>query len=418
MSQPQLLRASRLCFLFSSTNPFGQRALFSTSSSLSLRRRPIRRTTIAAPRQAQQASDPVAPPSVDKLSASSKPEPQVVRSHGATKDTITTSVLLNSNASEARKAKAPKPRGPLPKGIKPYQQVLFQSESLRFKEGSSVPVGASKEDQSPLAAAEQFFGEDCRILYSAESFYHHPHNDHIPEIVVLGASNAGKSSFLNALVGGMEVAKVSHKPGKTTTMNAYGVGPRPKIAKELVRKGDAPPKHSLVLMDTPGYGFKSQEDWGKTILKYLNARKMLRGAIILIPADKKLQETDRWMLRTLARSNTRTLVVITKADKPGDRWQDACHNLHTQIQGIVSGLEAQSAASWREGSDRMLDVYATASKIAFISRQMGNGGGIGGVRLAILEMAGFSLGDRIEKQPETKAYTGQIVSFDDIVWKS
>ncbi|KAM0234030.1 hypothetical protein ACHAP5_010240 [Fusarium lateritium] len=216
----------------------------------------------------------------------------------------------------------------------------------------------------------------------------------------------------------MEVAKVSHKPGKTTTMNAYGVGPRPKIAKELVRKGDAPPKHSLVLMDTPGYGFKSQVDWGKTILKYLNARKMLRGAIILIPADKKLQETDRWMLRTLARSNTRTLVVITKADKPGDGWQDACHNLHTQIQGIVSGLEAHSAASWREGSDRMLDVYATASKIAFISRQMGNGGGIGGVRLAILEMAGFSLGDRIEKQPETKAYTGQIVSFDDIVWKS
>ncbi|SPJ75259.1 related to gtp-binding protein engb [Fusarium torulosum] len=418
MSQPRLWRASRLPSFLSSTNTFGHRALFSTSFSLSLRRRPIRRTTIGASRQAQQASDPVSAPSAGNLPTSSKPEPQDAGSHDTTKDNITTSVLPNSNASDARKAKAPKSRGPLPKGIKPYQQVLFQSESLRFKEGSSVPVGASKEDQSPLAAAEKFFGEDCRILYSAESFYHHPHNDHIPEIVVLGASNAGKSSFLNALVGGMEVAKVSHKPGKTTTMNAYGVGPRPKIAKELVRKGDAPPKHSLVLMDTPGYGFKSQVDWGKTILKYLNARKMLRGAIILIPADKKLQETDRWMLRTLARSNTRTLVVITKADKPGNGWQDACHNLQTQIQGIVSGLEAHSAASWREGSDRMLDVYATASKIAFISRQMGNGGGIGGVRLAILEMAGFSLGDRIEKQPETKAYTGQIVSFDDIVWKS
>jgi GTP-binding protein len=418
MSQPRLLQASRLPSLFSSTNSFGQRALFSTSFSLSLRRRPIRQTTLGASRQAQQASDPVAAPSASNLPTNSKTEPQDAGSHDATNHNIATSVSPNSNASDARKAKAPKSRGPLPKGIKPYQQVLFQSESLRFKEGSSVPVGASKEDQSPLAAAEKFFGEDCRILYSAESFYHHPHNDHIPEVVVLGASNAGKSSFLNALVGGMEVAKVSHKPGKTTTMNAYGVGPRPKIAKELVRKGDAPPKHSLVLMDTPGYGFKSQVDWGKTILKYLSARKMLRGAIILIPADKKLQETDRWMLRTLARSNTRTLVVITKADKPGDGWQDACHNLHTQIQGIVSGLEAHSAASWREGSDRMLDVYATASKIAFISRQMGNGGGIGGVRLAILEMAGFSLGDRIEKQPETKAYTGQIVSFDDIVWKS
>jgi GTP-binding protein len=66
----------------------------------------------------------------------------------------------------------------------------------------------------------------------------------------------------------------------------------------------------------------------------------------------------------------------------------------------------------------MLDIYATASKIAFVSRRLGNGGGIGGVRLAILEMAGFSLGDKIEKQPETKAYTGKVVSFDDIVWKS
>ncbi|KAM0545162.1 hypothetical protein ACHAPJ_011509 [Fusarium lateritium] len=302
--------------------------------------------------------------------------------------------------------------------MKPYQQILSQSESICFKQGSALPVDVSKEDKPPLAAAEKFFEQGCQILYSAESFYHHAQNDHIPEIVVLGASNAGKSSFLNALTGGMEVAKVSHKPGKTTTMNAYGVGPRPKIARELIRKGDAPPKHSLILMDTPGYGFKSQEDWGKTILKYLNVRKMLRGAIVLIPADKKLQDTDRWMLRTLARSNTRTLVVITKADKPGEGWQDACHKLHTQIQDIIRDLKGQASASWREGSGRMLDVYATASKIAFVSRHLGNGGGIGGVRLAILEMAGFSLQQKIEKQPETKAYSGPIVSFDDIVWKS
>ncbi|KAF5658201.1 hypothetical protein FHETE_10029 [Fusarium heterosporum] len=418
MLQPQLLRAYRLLSLHSDSKFCWQKALFCTSSRMSLRQRPLRRTAISASRQTQKVSNPVASPSADNLPPNSEPTPQYDQIRGAAEDDIASSLLLEGNLPQAQKAKAPKLRGPLPKGIKPYQQVLVQSESLRFKQGSSVPVGASKEDKPPLAAAEKFFGEDCQILYSAESFYHHPHNEHTPEVVVLGASNAGKSSFLNALVGGMEVAKVSHKPGKTTTMNAYGVGPRPKTAKELVRKGDAPPKHSLVLMDTPGYGFKSQADWGKTILKYLNTRKMLRGAIVLIPADKKLQETDRWMLRTLARSNTRTLVVITKADKPGEGWQSACHNLHSQIQDIVCGLEAQSAASWREGSDRMLDVYATASKIAFVSRHLGNGGGIGGVRLAILEMAGFSLGEKIDKQPETKAYTGQIVSFDDIVWKS
>ncbi|RBQ72237.1 hypothetical protein FVER14953_06488 [Fusarium verticillioides] len=294
----------------------------------------------------------------------------------------------------------------------------MESESICFKQGSTLPVDVPKEDKPALAAAGKFFGERYQILYSAENLHDHPQNDHIPEIVVLGASNAGKSSFLNALLGDREIAKVSHKPGKTTTMNAYGVGPRPKIAKELIRKGDAPPKHSLVLMDTPGYGYRSQQAWGQTILKYLNVRNMLRGAVILIPADKKLQETDRWMLRTLAQSNTRTLVVITKADKPGKEWQDACHRLHTQIDAIMRGLEAQSAASWREGSGRVLDVYATASKIASVSRRLGDGGGIGGVRLAILEMAGFSLGDKIEKQAETKAYTGKVVSFDNIVWRT
>ncbi|KAG9504333.1 hypothetical protein J7337_004305 [Fusarium musae] len=294
----------------------------------------------------------------------------------------------------------------------------MESESICFKQGSTLPVDVPKEDKPALAAAGKFFEERYQILYSAENLHDHPQNDHIPEIVVLGASNAGKSSFLNALLGDREIAKVSHKPGKTTTMNAYGVGPRPKIAKELIRKGDAPPKHSLVLMDTPGYGYRSQQAWGQTILKYLNVRNMLRGAVILIPADKKLQETDRWMLRTLAQSNTRTLVVITKADKPGKEWQDACHRLHTQIDAIMHGLEAQSAASWREGSGRVLDVYATASKIASVSRRLGDGGGIGGVRLAILEMAGFSLGDKIEKQAETKAYTGKVVSFDNIVWRT
>nr|RBQ90860.1 hypothetical protein FVER53263_06488 [Fusarium verticillioides] len=381
---------------------------------MNLRQRPLRRATSRISKQAHQDSQATSPVAVTpNLSSNVKAEEP--RSQSSAQEIVVPGFSLHESTSKPRKAK---PRGPLPKGIKPYQQVLMESESICFKQGSTLPVDVPKEDKPALAAAGKFFEERYQILYSAENLHDHPQNDHIPEIVVLGASNAGKSSFLNALLGDREIAKVSHKPGKTTTMNAYGVGPRPKIAKELIRKGDAPPKHSLVLMDTPGYGYRSQQAWGQTILKYLNVRNMLRGAVILIPADKKLQETDRWMLRTLAQSNTRTLVVITKADKPGKEWQDACHRLHTQIDAIMRGLEAQSAASWREGSGRVLDVYATASKIASVSRRLGDGGGIGGVRLAILEMAGFSLGDKIEKQAETKAYTGKVVSFDNIVWRT
>ncbi|KAJ4266552.1 hypothetical protein NW762_004541 [Fusarium torreyae] len=415
---PRLLRASKPPKLSSLRVPSQHKGLFSTSVRLDVRQRPLRRSSLRDSVQTPAFNSPATSPSAGITPVTLKQKPHDVEIDRPLEDAVVSSLSLEGNASKTPKVKLKKPKGALPKGMKLYQQILSQSESICFKQGSASPVDVSNEDKPPLAAAEKFFEQGCQILYSAESFYHHAQNDHIPEIVVLGASNAGKSSFLNALTGGTEVAKVSHKPGKTTTMNAYGVGPRPKIAKELIRKGDAPPKHSLILMDTPGYGFKSQEDWGKTILKYLNVRKMLRGAIVLIPADKKLQDTDRWMLRTLARSNTRTLVVITKADKPGEGWQDACHKLHTQIQDIIRDLKGQAAASWREGSGRMLDVYATASKIAFVSRRLGNGGGIGGVRLAILEMAGFSLQQKIEKQPETKAYSGPIVSFDDIVWKS
>ncbi|KAF5237071.1 hypothetical protein FANTH_11058 [Fusarium anthophilum] len=414
MTPLRVFSANRLSRLSLCSKIAGQKAQFSTSGRMNLRQRPLRRATGRISNQAQQVSPATSPVAVTPtLGSNAKAEES--KSQPSAQEIIVPGFSLHERTSKPRKAK---PRGPLPKGIKPYQQVLIESESICFKQGSASPVDVPKEDKPALAAAGKFFEERYQILYSAETLHDHPQNDHIPEIVVLGASNAGKSSFLNALLGDREIAKVSHKPGKTTTMNAYGVGPRPKIAKELIRKGDAPPKHSLVLMDTPGYGFKSQEAWGKTILKYLNVRNMLRGAVILIPADKKLKETDRWMLRTLAQSNTRTLVVITKADKPGKEWQDTCHRLHTQIAAIMRGLEAQSAASWREGSGRVLDIYATASKIASVSRRLGDGGGIGGVRLAILEMAGFSLGDKIEKQPETKAYTGKVVSFDNIVWKS
>lgn len=309
------------------------------------------------------------------------------------------------------------PTTPLIKGMKAYQQNLFQRDSIYFKAGATQPSEVTKQDRPPLAAAEKFFGNHCRFLYSADALHHHAENNHIPEIVVLGASNAGKSSFLNALVGGMEMAKVSHRPGKTTMMNAYGIGPRPKIARELVRKGNAPPKHSLVLVDTPGYGYKSRADWGKTIMKYLNMRKMLRGAVVLIPADKKLQNTDRWILRTLARSNTRTLVVITKADKRSYDWPAACHALSVEIQKTMRQVDSGAASSRTEGTQKILNTYVTAAKMD-LSRRLGNGGGIGGTRLAILDMAGFSLRERVEKQPEAQAYTGTVVSFDDIVWKS
>ncbi|RSL79312.1 hypothetical protein CEP51_007471 [Fusarium floridanum] len=300
------------------------------------------------------------------------------------------------------------------RGMGGHERFLYWKTSICYKNGNVQTAETIEKEKPAQAAAARFFQHESELLYSAASYSHHPENDHIPEIVVVGASNAGKSTFLNALLGGTEIAKVSHRAGKTVTMNAYGVGPRPKIAPELIRKGDAPPKHSLVLMDTPGYGHRSKASWGKTIVQYLIHRKMLRGAVILIPAEKDSVGLDRWMLKTLAGASTPTLIVITKADKCGETWPTECLFLSQRVE---DELEKLKLLKWRKGSDRTMSVYATAAGME-TTRRLGSGAGIGGVRLAILELAGYDVKSRVEQRPETKSYTGDIVSFDDIVWKA
>lgn len=70
----------------------------------------------------------------------------------------------------------------------------------------------------------------------------------------------GKSSLLNTIME-KEVCFTSSKIGRTRTLNAYGIGGR--------KGGEA----KVVLVDTPGYGKGSHEEWGDEIIKYLTRRK-------------------------------------------------------------------------------------------------------------------------------------------------
>ncbi|KAG5974445.1 hypothetical protein E4U58_003061 [Claviceps cyperi] len=312
----------------------------------------------------------------------------------------------------------------------PYKDVLFSSVFIahHHRHASTSTAHSYITTRPPpllarqLSAIETFFiskKTPYKFLYSAAHARQHRLNTYTPEIILLGASNAGKSTFLNAILGSASAARVSRRPGLTTLMNVYGVGPPPTTINHQpsVSKDIDPPQHSLILVDTPGYGFRSQPNWGESVIQYLDQRTMLRGAVLLLSSEKKLLPHDKWMLRTLAKANTRTLVVLTKADKSEAGWTEKCVEMADDIQTELAGLNREVGGRWRDDND----VAATARVLITaagmnLPHRLRNGAGIGGVRSAILDMAGFSMASKVTKKAETATYGGPIVSFEDIGW--
>ncbi|MCP9472872.1 MAG: ribosome biogenesis GTP-binding protein YihA/YsxC [Nitrospira sp.] len=134
-----------------------------------------------------------------------------------------------------------------------------------------------------------------------------------PEIAVVGRSNVGKSSLINSLLNRRELAKVSRTPGKTRSVNVFGVSTSdPDLAR-------------LYLVDLPGYGFAKVSrsvriQWGPLIETYLTERASLRGVVLLVES-RVVTDQDRQTLLWLRSIGRHPLVVATKADKlkPAER---------------------------------------------------------------------------------------------------
>lgn len=113
-----------------------------------------------------------------------------------------------------------------------------------------------------LKRAHRFFWQaPPKLLFSSTKFRNVQMMD-MPEVAFLGRSNVGKSSILNALMG-QEICHVSSQPGRTRSMNFFAVGGEDAIGN--------PGK--LAVLDMPGYGKGSREEWGPEIMKYLIGRK-------------------------------------------------------------------------------------------------------------------------------------------------
>ena len=123
-----------------------------------------------------------------------------------------------------------------------------------------------------------------------------------PEFLLVGRSNVGKSSFINAILSRKNLAYTSSRPGKTQTLNFYSVN------------------DSFYLIDVPGYGYasvdkKTQSKFGMMIEEYLEKRDVLKRVFLLIDFRHKPTDDDLLMYNFLKYYNLPVTIIATKADK-------------------------------------------------------------------------------------------------------
>jgi GTP-binding protein len=122
------------------------------------------------------------------------------------------------------------------------------------------------------------------------------------EVAVVGRSNVGKSSLINALANRNGLAKVSKTPGRTQLLNLFAL----------------PDGTSVV--DLPGYGFANapasvRARWPQMIDGYLLGREHLRAIVVLIDAEVGPTANDTQTLAWLRSHGLPVKIVATKHDK-------------------------------------------------------------------------------------------------------
>jgi GTP-binding protein len=122
------------------------------------------------------------------------------------------------------------------------------------------------------------------------------------EIALVGRSNVGKSSLVNAIGNRKNLAHVSKTPGRTQLLNIFEVEP------------------GATIVDCPGYGYASapgsvRARWQPMIEGYLLGRDELEAIVVLVDGEIGPTKLDLQMLDWLRSYGRPIAIVATKHDK-------------------------------------------------------------------------------------------------------
>ncbi|HCY74660.1 MAG TPA: YihA family ribosome biogenesis GTP-binding protein [Ignavibacteriales bacterium] len=143
--------------------------------------------------------------------------------------------------------------------------------------------------------------ENQKFIASAFSINDLP-KEKLPEVVLCGRSNVGKSTFINSLFNRKNLAKTSSTPGKTRSINYYKIDSK------------------FYVVDLPGYGYakisqSERNKWGNLINDFFSTSKHISLTIHLIDSRHQPTELDVKLNSMLRSLNIPYIVLLNKSDK-------------------------------------------------------------------------------------------------------
>ncbi len=183
------------------------------------------------------------------------------------------------------------------------------------------------------------------FVKSAPSVKEKP-QDQLPEVLIVGKSNVGKSSLINTLCQRKSLAYTSSKPGHTRLLNYYNID------------------NKFFLVDAPGYGYaKGGIDldrlFGTMMDEYFTDNQYLKLVLLLIDSRREFGENDLEILNYLQESGITYFIVITKTDKINQKGRSEL-NKRLEALGVkenvyhTSSLTPRSLEKLKSGIEQFI----------------------------------------------------------------